>query len=80
MADKKWRFREDMLGHYINSSSNRTFRDAENRLNYFEEQMENRMRVKDFGINATGGYNVYYDNGQVRTVDREMLINMLNHH
>ncbi len=40
MADKKWRFREDMLGHYVNGVSNRTFQDAENRLNYFENLEE----------------------------------------
>ena len=38
MADKKWRFREDMLGHYINGVSSRTFQDAEDRLNYLEEK------------------------------------------
>lgn len=38
MADKKWRFREDMLGHYVNSVSSRTFQDAEDRLNYLEEK------------------------------------------
>lgn len=33
---KKWRFRNDMLLHEINSCSTRTFQDAENRLNYLE--------------------------------------------
>lgn len=51
MADKKWRFREDMLGHYINESSSRTFQDAENRLNYLEkkESLPNiRDKVKEY--------------------------------
>ena len=34
--------------------------------------------VKDFGINATGGYNIYYSNGIVSTVDKKTLIEMLN--
>lgn len=40
MADKRWRFRSDMLGHYINGGSNRTFQDAEDRLNYLEEKQQ----------------------------------------
>lgn len=51
MSDKKWRFREDMLGHYINNSSSRTFQDAENRLNYLEkkEQLPDmRNKVKEY--------------------------------
>lgn len=78
MTDKKWRFREDMLGHYINSVSNRTFQDAEDRLNYLENKIQNTVKVKDFGINATGGYNVYYEDGLVKTVNKETLINILN--
>lgn len=38
MADKKWRFRDDVLGNYINGVSSRTFQDAEDRLNYLEEK------------------------------------------
>lgn len=38
MGNKKWRFRYDFLGHYINDSSNRTFQDVEDRLNYLEEK------------------------------------------
>lgn len=67
-----------MLGHYINSSSSRTFQDAENRLNYLEEKVASEPKIKDFGINATGGYNVYYEDGLVRTVNKETLISMLN--
>ena len=37
MADKKWKFREDMLGHCINNVSSKTFQDAEDRLNYLEK-------------------------------------------
>lgn len=37
---KKWNFRSDMLIHPINSVSNRTFQDAQNRLNYLEEKEE----------------------------------------
>lgn len=51
MVDKKWRFREDMLGHYINNVSNRTFQDAENRLNYLEEKEQlpdMRDKVKEY--------------------------------
>lgn len=51
MTDKKWRFREDMLGHYINGASSRTFQDAEDRLNYLEEkeQLPNmREKVKEY--------------------------------
>lgn len=33
-----WKFREDMLGHYINGVSNRTFKDVENRINYLEQR------------------------------------------
>lgn len=40
MADKKWKFREDMLGHYINGVSNLTFQDAEDRLNYLEKLLD----------------------------------------
>lgn len=85
MSNKIWRFREDMLGHYINSTSSRTFQDAENRLNQLEDKFERKFRhiaqygkVVDLGINATGGFNVYYESGEVRTVDREMLLSMIN--
>lgn len=37
---KIWRFREDILSHYINSTSNNTFKDAQDRLNYLEKQEE----------------------------------------
>ena len=39
MGNKKWKFRDDMLGYYINSGSNRTFQDAEDRLNYLESKL-----------------------------------------
>ena len=39
MENKKWKFRDDMLGNYINSVSNRTFQDAEDRLNYLESKL-----------------------------------------
>lgn len=45
---KKWRFREDMLEHYINGVSSMTFQDAENRLNYFEELPDMREKVKEY--------------------------------
>lgn len=35
---KKWSFRSDMLFHYINGCSERTFQDAEDRLNLLEEK------------------------------------------
>ncbi len=80
--EKKWKFREDILTQYINSVSNRTFQNAENRLNELELMYEaSKMKtgkVVDFGINATGGFNVYYEDGQVRTVDSKTLIEMLN--
>lgn len=38
---KKWEFRNDMLLHYINGSSIRTFQDAEDRLNFLEEKLSN---------------------------------------
>lgn len=41
----KWRFREDMLNHYINGVSSNTFKDAENRLNYLEEK-EKLLKLK----------------------------------
>lgn len=40
MIDKKWKFREDLLGHYINGVSNLTFQDAEDRLNYLEKLLD----------------------------------------
>ena len=41
----KWKFREDMLNHYINEVSSNTFKDAENRLNYLEEK-EKLLKLK----------------------------------
>ncbi len=38
MVERKWRFRDDMLCQYVNGTSNLTFQDAENRLNYLEEK------------------------------------------
>lgn len=32
----KWEFRKDILNHYINGASSKTFKDAENRLNTLE--------------------------------------------
>ena len=51
MENKKWRFRYDFRGHYINDSSNRTFQDAEDRLNYLESkenQPDMREKVKEY--------------------------------
>lgn len=51
MSDKKWKFREDMLCHYVNSVSNRTFQDAEDRLNYLEEKEQlpdMREKIKEY--------------------------------
>lgn len=51
MADKRWRFRSDMLGHYINGGSSRTFQDAEDRLNYLEEKQhlpDMRSKVSEY--------------------------------
>lgn len=62
MTDKKWRFREDMLGHYINSVSNRTFQDAEDRLNYLEENVGSVIKVKDL-LTMTGGNTNFYIQG-----------------
>ena len=80
-GEKKWRFREDILSHYINSVSSKTFQDAENRLNEFEKRLEKRQadgKVVDFSINATGGFNVYYEDGKVVTIDKDTLVKMLN--
>lgn len=80
-GEKKWRFREDILSHYINSVSSKTFQDAENRLNEFEKRLEKRQadgKVVDFAINATGGFNVYYEDGKVVTIDKDTLVKMLN--
>lgn len=41
----KWKFREDMLNHYINDVSSNTFKDAENRLNCLEEK-EKLLKLK----------------------------------
>lgn len=35
-----WRFREDILSHYINPTSGNTFQDAQDRLNYLEKKEE----------------------------------------
>lgn len=51
MENKKWKFRSDMLNHYINSVSDKTFQDAEDRLNYLEskEQLPDmREKVKEY--------------------------------
>ena len=51
MSDKKWKFREDMLCYYVNSVSNRTFQDAEDRLNYLEEKEllpDMREKIKEY--------------------------------
>ena len=43
MQNKIWRFRSDMLGQYINTTTNLTFQKAEDRLNNLEllkEQLE----------------------------------------
>lgn len=34
--------------------------------------------IEDIGINATGGFNIYYNDGSVITVDKKTLIKMLN--
>lgn len=36
----KWKFRADMLNHYINGVSSKTFKDAERRLNILEEEVK----------------------------------------
>lgn len=36
---KKWKFRNDILFHYINENSVRTFQEAEDRLNLLEEKV-----------------------------------------
>lgn len=41
----RWKFREDMSGHYINGVSSRTFRDAEERLNVLEERTEAAIKM-----------------------------------
>ena len=51
---------------------------SENKCDYITCRLEGVVKVTDFGINATGGYNVYYENGQVKTVNKQMLIDMLN--
>lgn len=37
---KNWKFREDISSHYINATSGRKFKDAEDRLNYLEENSD----------------------------------------
>lgn len=49
MNNKKWKFREDMLGHYINNVSSNTFQDAEDRLNFLEDVNECKLGVADEG-------------------------------
>lgn len=51
---------------------------SENKCDYITCRLEDVVKVTDFEINATGGYNVYYENGQVKTVNKQMLIDMLN--
>ena len=34
--------------------------------------------IEDFGINAMGGFNIYYNDGSFITVDKKTLIKMLN--
>lgn len=49
MENKKWKIRSDMLGHYINNVSSKTFQDAENRLNYLENVLPDmREKVKEY--------------------------------
>ena len=51
MQNKKWKFRNDMLNHYINGVSDKTFQDAEDRLNYLEEKEQlpdMREKVKEY--------------------------------
>ena len=51
MDNRKWKFRNDMLNHYINCVSSRTFQDVEDRLNYLEakEQLPDmREKVKEY--------------------------------
>lgn len=60
---KKWRFRDDTLGHYINSSSNRTFQDAEDRLNHLEEKAQlpdMREKVKEYIAELDKEINKYH--------------------
>lgn len=53
ITSRLWSFREDMLNHYINGSSNRTFQDAENRLNYLEKKVyELEEELKEFKIKS----------------------------
>ncbi len=47
MPERKWRFRDDMLCHYVNGTSNLTFQDAENRLNYLEAKEENMQNIEN---------------------------------
>lgn len=60
MNNKKWRFRWDILGHYINDSSNNTFQDAENRLNYLEEK-ENQPDMRGKVMEYISELDVEYD-------------------
>ena len=54
MNNKRWKFREDMLGHYINNISSKTFQDAENRLNFLEEKnnMDKYLKVIEARIQS----------------------------
>lgn len=72
MADKKWKFREDMLGHYVNGVSNLTFQDAENRLNYLESTLEDKdskfinpcklyARIKEDKVVSINGFKLELD-------------------
>lgn len=64
MADKKWKFRDDMLEHYVNSVSSRTFQDAEDRLNYLEEKEQlpdMREKVKEYISELDAEINKYHN-------------------
>lgn len=53
MADSKWKFREDFLGHYLNGGSSLTFKDAEDRLNYLEDLVSDICSVSGIKDNAS---------------------------
>lgn len=60
--------------------------EGEDKMKTFEDRTMERIRnefdgkygVIDFGINGAGGFNLTYSNGQTRTVDKCMLIDLIN--
>lgn len=50
----------------------------ERAIEALEKNKEEKIKVVDFGINATGGYYIKYSNGCNSTACKEHVIKMLN--